>query len=184
MRLFDKKNGVRGPASTKPSQGGFTLIEMLVVMTIIAIMASVVIVSMGKSRARGRDARRKTDLKQLEIALITYYDEYRVFPSTNGVWFSSESGDGASYNSGNYIPGLAPVYITNLPRDPGGVKNASASCNGWKAAYLYKSNGLSYKLLSHCSQESTWDSASEFYDPVRPTWGWKACGGFLACTTW
>lgn len=169
--------------------------ELLIAVGIIAIMASVVIVSVNKSRARGRDARRISDLKQIQQALTFYYDSANAvagvngFPSTGGVWYSSESGDTVANgpsNNGEWIPGLAPNYIDALPRNPGGGKiTDSTNCgSGVKPSYRYRSDGRSYKLLAYCSPEKAWDSNHTFYDPVRTTWAWMVCAGNTACTTW
>lgn len=44
---------------------GFTLIELLVVIAIIGLLSSVVLASLNSARAKGRDARRLSDLKQM-----------------------------------------------------------------------------------------------------------------------
>jgi prepilin-type N-terminal cleavage/methylation domain-containing protein len=174
------------PSSTRR---GFTLIELLVVITIIGMLVAVAAVSMNTARKRGRDATRKQELRQLQAALELYHSEHREYPRTPAnTWYSSEPGDAAaSDNSGNYIPGLAPTYIAALPRDPSGLTSALPICttNGWKQAYLYRSDGRTYKLLSHCTLESL-DSGSEgFFDIVRPGHAWMVCGeGATACTTW
>lgn len=44
---------------------GFTLIEVLVVIAVVGILASIVLVSVSGSRARGRDGRRVSDLQAI-----------------------------------------------------------------------------------------------------------------------
>jgi len=53
---------------------GFTLVEILVVIAIIGILSSIVLASMGGARAKGRDTKRISDVKQLQLALQLYYD--------------------------------------------------------------------------------------------------------------
>lgn len=84
---------------------GFTLIELLVVIAIIGILSSIVLASLNSARKKGRDARRVSDIKQLQLALELYYD-------SNG-----------SYPDGVYA-GLSDLtaggFIASLPSDPNG----------------------------------------------------------------
>lgn len=169
-----------GPVSLLARQSGFTLIEILVVVAIIGIIASVVMVSLSTARSKGRDARRKADLVQLQKALELYENTNSNYPDTGGAWF------GVSVNGGNkttsgvnaYIPGLTPNFVSVLPVDPKGVTTA------W-SGYLYRSDGTSYKLLAHdTGPESFPGVGGQFYDPVRPTWAWMVCVGQTACDTW
>jgi prepilin-type N-terminal cleavage/methylation domain-containing protein len=65
----------------KSYRRGFTLIELLVVIAIIGILASIVLASLDSARKKGRDARRVADIKQLQLALELYYDQYNQFPT-------------------------------------------------------------------------------------------------------
>lgn len=66
------------------SKKGFTLIELLVVVTIIGILASIVLVSLGSARVKARDVRRLADLRQVALALEFYIDHYRHYPPITG----------------------------------------------------------------------------------------------------
>lgn len=80
---------------------GFTLIELLVVIAIIGILSSVVLASLNSARQKGRDARRISDIKQIQLALELYYDAYGMYPT-------------AISTSTLVTPG----YIAALPADP------------------------------------------------------------------
>jgi len=80
---------------------GFTLIELLVVIAIIGVLSSVVLASLNSARQKGRDAKRISDLKQIQLALELYYDANGQYPS-------------ALSTSTLVTPG----YIAALPQDP------------------------------------------------------------------
>lgn len=152
---------------------GFTLIELLVVISIISVIAAVVIVQLNNSRSKTRDTQRRQILSQMAKALELYFDQYNQYP-VQPSYVSSAQGEPVAY-SANYVPGLAPNFIDKLPQDPLGGLSSYAPCaaGAWKRAILYQSNGTNYKLLMHCSPESSWNSSDPYYDPVRPGHAWQ-----------
>ena len=61
----------------------FTLVEMLVVVAVVGILASALLVSLGGSRAKARDARRISDLREVQNALELYYDREEEYPEVD-----------------------------------------------------------------------------------------------------
>lgn len=62
---------------------GFTLIELLVVVSLIGILATLVMANLSSGRSRGRDAQRKSDLRQISTALRLYYNDKGGYPASN-----------------------------------------------------------------------------------------------------
>lgn len=65
-------------------QKGFTLIELLVVIAIIGILSAVVLVSLNSARAKSRDARRLSDVRQIMTAMEIYYNDNGAYPDDGG----------------------------------------------------------------------------------------------------
>jgi len=63
--------GARGSRS-----GGFTLIEMLVVISIIVILAGMILPAIGESRREAKVARCMSNLHQIGVALLIYAQQY------------------------------------------------------------------------------------------------------------
>ena len=80
---------------------GFTLIELLVVIAIIGILSSVVLASLNSARQKSRDAKRVSDIRQLQLALELFFDANAGYPS--------------AVSTANLV---TPGYIAAIPTDP------------------------------------------------------------------
>jgi prepilin-type N-terminal cleavage/methylation domain-containing protein len=60
---------------------GFTLIELLVVIAIIGLLSTMAVYAYNLARVEARDAKRKSDLKQIQKALELYYDDFGTYPT-------------------------------------------------------------------------------------------------------
>ena len=87
--------------STKYSVG-FSLVELIVVVTIIAVISVVGLVSFTGANKKARDNRRQADLEKLRIALEMVRQVGTTYPSA----------------SAEEPVGLVPNYIQILPTDP------------------------------------------------------------------
>ena len=83
----------------------FTLLEMLIVLGIIAVILSIVTVAYSTTQKKSRDAKRKSDMKNMQNALEQYYSVCGyVYPtgiSPNGI-----------------MCGGSPAILTGMPVDP------------------------------------------------------------------
>jgi len=66
------------------SKKGFTLIELLVVIAIIGLLATLAVVALNNARAKSRDAKRVSDIKQVQTALELYYSDQGGYPWQTG----------------------------------------------------------------------------------------------------
>jgi len=92
-------------------RSGFTLIELLVVIAIIGILATIVLVSLSSARAKARDARRATDLRQLNLGLAMYYDSQKpvAYPTADTATPVPQS-----------IRDAVTAFVNQFPDDPSG----------------------------------------------------------------
>lgn len=94
---------------------GFTLVELLVVVSLIGILSTLVIANLNSARERARDAQRKSDLRNIQTALRLYYNDNGRYPAASGSSISACSGTctwGSPWVNGSI------TYMGILPEDP------------------------------------------------------------------
>jgi prepilin-type N-terminal cleavage/methylation domain-containing protein len=127
---------------------GFTLIEILVVVTIIGILSVLVIVNTQDTRAKARNAKRKADLHSISSGLETYYADNNGYPFSEGLvfvnthrqvrnaaisatarrscnFFPGQAGQDCVSAGGGWLWELASTgYIDQVPVDPINIAGA------------------------------------------------------------
>jgi len=130
---------------------GFTLVELLITMTVIGVLTSLALVSYQGSRKTARDAKRKADLEQIRSALEMYRTDNGAYPT-----------GGAGSNRPDWILNTGVTdehplgilkdegYLAVVPIDPGlnaCIDGCPPGDCGKAQFYSYRSDaGITYKL--------------------------------------
>lgn len=134
------------------SKSGFTIVELLIVIVIIAILATLVIISYNGIQQRARDAKRINDIKSVAKAVEAYYAINGTYPSTGGLGFGSALGDAnctdAGTHTANWVPNVTPGFMSALPQSEGPRTTTYPRC------YKYVSNGSFYVISAWMAAET------------------------------
>ena len=123
------------PRRRQSNQDGFTLIEIMVVILILGLLATIVVQSLRGATDKAKRVKAQADISEIKTGLDRYYLDTGSYPS-------SDQGLGAlvaAPQSGNNIPANyeAGGYLQSIPKDP------------WGNPYVYQSDGNSYLLKSY-----------------------------------
>ena len=110
---------------------GFTLIELLVVIAVIGLLASIVLVSVGPARAKARDAKRQSDIRQINLAMEMCYDDSSVPCNGAEKYIVVSAGADSVTAIGNYMPTGA------VPKDPTGTSPYQYTWTANASPYQY-----------------------------------------------
>jgi general secretion pathway protein G len=115
---------------------GFTLVELLVVIVIIGLLATVVVVNVLPAQDRARVEKARADIASLETALETYRLDNLVFPREQDGLQALVTAPAGLTRPERYRQG---GYVKRLPEDP------------WGAAYQYRYPGRrgAYDVFSY-----------------------------------
>jgi len=114
---------------------GFTLVELLVVMSIIAVLMGMALVSVRGSRLVARDSQRKTELEEIRSALEVYRSDNGVYPDVSGF------AEVALTELINPSPPGSAGYLGEIPLDPIDPT--------YRYRYFTADNGVTYALCAY-----------------------------------
>lgn len=154
---------------------GFTLVELLVVMSILGVLIAVVGGGFRSAQLRGRDAQRKSDLKELSNSLELFFSDYRQYPPDSngkilGCPYNPVTGTGTSCDWGvGTFTDAKTLYFKIVPKEP------------QKENYYYyrivpSSSGQKYQLFARLENTKDQDCLGE--DCLNPPTPYS-CGNIL-----
>ncbi len=103
----------------KRTNSGFTIVELLIVIVVIAILTAVTIVAYNGIQARARDSQRKTAVATIQKALELYHTDNGGYPTcSNTTYFAGNARSSCSTTNAGFTDALVPKYISKVPADP------------------------------------------------------------------
>jgi type II secretory pathway pseudopilin PulG len=140
------------------SKKSFTLIELLIVGSIISIIVGGITLNVTKNVGKGKDAQRLADLREIQTALETYKISFNTYP------------EAGTQGTDNYILNLTPDFIQTLPKDSSDLHNGVSG-------YIYN---VTQDKKSYCFYIKDTvlepNSQPDLVEPLIPN-TWKICSG-------
>lgn len=124
----------------KQPQRGFTLIEILIVIGLVAILASIVLIAVNPARqfAQARNAQRISNVNAILNAVSTRIADNRgIFMGSSCGFEIPTTAENMASNAFDIRPCLVPTYISELPMDPitGFITCQDLVCQGDHESY-------------------------------------------------
>lgn len=149
-------------------RSAFTIIELLMVVAIIGILATLIIVSLQGAQAKGRDAKRKANARSIHTALSQYHvDNNATYPVQNVAGGVDESTTVAFQNA------LTPAYLAST--------SAFTSTSGKASRYISNQSGANYAQAWEL--ENITEAAVSSGSGVYATTAANAVGGAVAVSS-
>ncbi|MBI2432752.1 MAG: prepilin-type N-terminal cleavage/methylation domain-containing protein [Candidatus Hydrogenedentes bacterium] len=121
---------------------GFTLVEILVVVAIIALLAGLLLPALGRARESARIATCASNVKQMGTVFQVYADE----------------------NNGRWVPRMVPYTQHYSP--------SASLHSSFDGVYLYPEYFNDHRIILCPSDRefTSWDEKEEIMRPVNPSW--------------
>lgn len=125
MQMIHKKLSARD---------GFTLMEILIVIVILGIVMTLGAGAYARSQLRSRDNRRKSDLKNISIALEAYYNDKGQYPNEGANGEICDDENNCAWNV-VFDDANGTVYMVKIPSDPRGGQYYRYDVGGGNRTY-------------------------------------------------
>jgi type II secretory pathway pseudopilin PulG len=130
----------RGRAEARPSEFGFTLVELLIVISIIIVLAGLVLGTSGYVQKKGARSRAEAEIAAISAACESYKADNGIYPTSNAVDartdFYPNARNKTAYETASQALYAALSGDTNLDR-------AKSSSETGKSYFSFKPNMLS-----------------------------------------
>lgn len=127
---------------------GFTLLELMISIAIIALLSTIVIAMTSKARARGRDGQRYSDIRQINNAIQLYVIANGLAPRYDKCPDPADQCAGGDWEPSDWDNDLGvklSPYMKKLPKDPCGT-SCDDPANGHFFHYSYGSPGTQREI--------------------------------------
>lgn len=106
--------------SLRNKQSGFTLIELMVVVSIIGFLAAIITTGLTRSRTKTLDTVRINDVFAVQKAIEIYFNEQGTYPTGSSLVMGSANAACLSATGfHSTCPGGEQVYLAIVPPNPG-----------------------------------------------------------------
>ncbi len=117
----------------RSNQDGFTLIEIMVVILILGLLATIVVQSLRGAADKAKRTKAQADISEFKTALDRYYLDNGFYPTSDQGLQALVTPPTSGRIPANYENG---GYVERVPNDP------------WGNPYVYQSDGTNYVLKS------------------------------------
>jgi prepilin-type N-terminal cleavage/methylation domain-containing protein len=162
------------PVKDNQSRFGFTIIELLTVMSIIVILISLLMPALNRVRRYATDVKQKAQLHAIAVALDAFNADFGSYPDSNAV--DSSDSQGYSYAGGNNYGGAMRLAEALVGQDLKGFNPSSKfERRGYQNSTDAAWDGMPYPPYNSCGVTvgsstvpgSTATGTSCYYDNVR-----------------
>lgn len=141
-------------------------------MAILGVLISIIGSTFRNSQARGRDAQRKSDLKQVASALELYYSDYGKYPNASGGLVVGCMSNPCTWGSGEFTDGKT-IYMKKMVIDPN---------SNYKYVYnIVDTQNQKYQLFAYMENTEDKDIDPDIISDTRDC-GAKSCNFGISST--